>query len=428
MYKTRTKGLIFVIAFGCVLRVMYAFSVPNAFPGWTDSQNYLSIARNVASNFHYANSWNPPDKNHPRFGDIGPTSYREPVYPMLLALQLKIFGESPRAVFVFQALLGTLTIPLCFGIARILLSTRGALLAALLESVNPHHVYYASFISTESVSSIVLLLVVFCSLRTVRSFSEGKCIARTDLGLLVLSLALAVLTRAAFAPVVAATIAFIGAAHYGSCGRSAPAARTIAVLVLLTSACASPWFIRNYFVWHTFVHVTTVGHNLLLGFSDFATGDYESYSVHAPILKIERESYGLNEVERDRLFKQAAIEWIRAHPLSAALLFVKKQLVFWSPAHVTVQGYQKYVGTLWSTILLGLSLIGLVRLWDNSLGFRYILTVIVLYALVHSVALAMTRYRVPLEALLVVFASHGFSFVLSNLTYSKKGIRDSDSG
>ena len=408
MNKTgESTALVLIIALGCLLRLLYALWVPNAFVSWGDGDNYLSIAHNVATDFRYANSWQP--SIGPRSGDTGLTSYRKPIYPLLLALQFKLFGDSPRTTFVIQALLGTLTIPLCFGAAAMLFSPRVALLGALLESINPYHIFHTAFISTENIASIILLALVFLTLRVFRSINASKPISRSHLMLLILSLSVGILTRAVFVPIALVTLMFIGAAYYRKYSALVPTARMVGLLTLLTMVCVSPWFIRNYIVWHSFVSETNIGENLLLGYNDLATGGIE----YSRVWEIDRAlaPYGYNEVERDRIFKQEAFKWIRSHPARAIGLFIKKQLLFWSPMPTIVKGYKKYLGAVWGSIFLILTLIGLIRTRGKLFGHRYVLAVIVAYSLVHSIAIAITRYRIPLEAVLAVYAGYGLDYV-----------------
>jgi hypothetical protein len=403
----KSTALVLIIILGCLLRLLYALWVPNAFVSWGDSDNYLSIAHNVATDFRYANSWQP--SIGPHSGDTGLTSYHAPLYPLLLALQFKLFGDSPRTTFVIQALLGTLTIPLCFGAAVMLFSPRVALLGALLESVNPYHIFHTAHISTENIASIILLALVFLTLRVFRSINASKPISRSHLMLLILSLSAGILTRAVFVPIALVTLMFIGAAYYRQCSALVPTAQTVGLLALLTAVCVSPWFIRNYIVWHSFVYDNTIGENLLIGYNDRATGGYEISRLWEIDRALAPHSY--NEVERARIYKQEAFEWIRSHPARAIGLFIKKQLLFWSPMPAIAKGYQKYLGAVWGSTFLALTLIGLIRTRGKLFGQRYVLAVIVAYALVHSIAFALTRYRIPLEGMLAVYAGYGLDCI-----------------
>jgi 4-amino-4-deoxy-L-arabinose transferase-like glycosyltransferase len=398
-----SRSLFLIITLGCLLRLLYAFGVPQELSSWGDSHHYVSVAKNIATDFRYANSWTPPE-NHPRFGDLGVTSYREPFYPLLLALQFNVFGDSSRITFALQALLGTLIIPLCFGVARQLTSSRAALLGAMLESVNPYHIYYTAMIATETITSLILISVVYLALCIFRSIGAGDPISRNHFTLLILALSAGILTRAVFVPVALTTVIFIGVALYRKCGALA-AGRTVGLLALLTVLCVSPWFIRNYVVWHAFVYQTNMGHNLVMGYNDLATGGYE----HSRALEIDIEAarYGYNELERDRIFKQEAFQWISAHPGKAIYLSLKKQLLFWSPVPATLRGYERHFGIFWASTFLALTVIGIVRARAESFALKYAIAVIVVYALVHSVALAFTRYRIPLDTVLAVFAGYG---------------------
>src|SRR5262249_14199362 len=147
---------------------------------------------------------------------------------------------------------------------------------------------------------------------------------------------MAILHRTVLVPVVLLTLIFVGVARYRTSAALVAAARTVGVLALLIAACLSPWFIRNYLVWHTFVYHTNMGSNWWLGFNDLATGGPEVTILLD--LDYRLVSQGYNELERDRLFRQEAFAWIRSHPARAAYLFGKKQLSFWSPVPAVVEG------------------------------------------------------------------------------------------
>jgi 4-amino-4-deoxy-L-arabinose transferase-like glycosyltransferase len=416
MNTTELRPLIFIVILGCLLRLSYAFWVPNEFShgtGFPDSYGYVSIAQNVAKDFQYANSWRNPGCQQ-CFGDIGLTSFREPVFPLVLALQFKLFGESPRTNFLIQALLGTLTIPLCFGIASMLVSSRAALLAALLETMNPYHIHYAAFISSENITIIILLALVFFTLRVLRSINTGEPIARRDLTLLTLFFSAGILTRAVFISIVLVTLIFIVIAFYRKSAAVVPTIRSVGPLTLLMLLCVSPWFIRNYLVWHTFVYQTNAGQNLLMGFNDRATGGDDDETRFLE-LDLEMVPYGYNEVERNRIYKDAALEWIRSNPGRAVYLSIKKQLLFWWPIPAVAKGYQKVIGATWGTVFLTLTVLGLAYARSEFLTHKYLLAVIVIYSLFHSVPMAVTRYRVPLEGLLAVFAGYGLYWLLCTL-------------
>jgi len=417
---TRSKALVLIITVGFLLRLCYALAVSDDHPAWIDSQHYLSIGHSIATNFQYANFWR-ASAGQQQFGDVGPTSAREPLYPLFLGLQFKLFGYSLRTVFVIQALVGVLTIPLCFGLGTNLFSSRVALVAALLESVNPYHIYYIGVVATETITSVLLLASVFFTLRICQAATKGQSISRGHVISLALLLSAGILHRTVFVPIVLITLIFIGVACYRWSAALAPAARTVGVLLLAIAACISPWFIRNYLLWHTFVYQTNAGATLLGGFNDLATGGQE---LTVPLnLEGVLMSQGYNEIDRDRRFRQEASGWILSHPARAAYLIGKKQLIFWSPVPANVKGYPKYLGTAWGFILLILTFIGLLSAQADRFALKYVLAVIVSYALVHSFSIAITRYRIPLEGILTVFAGYGVAFCLRASVLSRLSCR-----
>lgn len=421
MNRSESKALFLIIVVGCFLRFFYALWVPNEFShqtGFPDTYTYVSIARHVATEFRYANSWPDPGK-HPRWGDIGLTSFREPTFPLFLALQFKLLGDSPRTSFLIQALLGTLSIPLCFGVGKMLFSPHVALLAALLQSVNPYQIYYATFISTENIATVVLLAIVFFTLRVLRSMNSGESISRKDLTLLILSLSVGILTRAVFTSIVLVAVIFVGVARYRRSASLVRAARTVGLLVLLTMVCVSPWFVRNYLVWQTFVYTTNIGIVMVIGFSDVATGGNEGMPRFLE-LDLAFAKYGYNEVERNRGYMREAFKWIQSNPGRAIYLSIKKQVLFWFPVPTVAKGYEKLVGATWGSGFLALALIGMIRARNKPLMHKYVLALIIVYALLHSIAIVVTRYRVPLEGVLAVFAGYGLDLFLGKLQASSR--------
>ena len=66
-----------------------------------------------------------------------------PLYYALLHAWAALLGTGPAALRLLSLVVGVLTIPLLYLVARRMLSTRAALLAALLLTISPLHVYYS---------------------------------------------------------------------------------------------------------------------------------------------------------------------------------------------------------------------------------------------------------------------------------------------
>ena len=66
-----------------------------------------------------------------------------PLYYALLHGWAALLGASPTALRLLSVIVGVLTIPLLYWVARRMLSARAALLATFLLTINPLHVYYS---------------------------------------------------------------------------------------------------------------------------------------------------------------------------------------------------------------------------------------------------------------------------------------------
>lgn len=146
-------GILLVLALAFILRQLIHIRL---FP---DSIEYLTFARNVLSGIHST-------------GDVSLIKYKwSPLYPHLVALLS--FGnpgslhlaEVARQVSIFAGSL--LAVPLYF-LARKLVGTGAALVAALLCAITPEFLYYSGAVLTESLSTFLVIcgLLALWSIQT----------------------------------------------------------------------------------------------------------------------------------------------------------------------------------------------------------------------------------------------------------------------
>jgi mannosyltransferase len=88
-----------------------------------------------------------------------------PLYPFLLYLWLGLAGSSPLAVRFLSAVVGTLTVPVVFGLGRRALDRRAGLLAALLAAISPVLVYYSQETRMYGLVTLLAALSVYWALR-----------------------------------------------------------------------------------------------------------------------------------------------------------------------------------------------------------------------------------------------------------------------
>ncbi|HUW12697.1 MAG TPA: glycosyltransferase family 39 protein [Anaerolineae bacterium] len=236
-------------------------------------------------------------------GAPGHYAYRTPGYPAFLALIYTAFGHSWKAVALVQAFLGGLTSALTAVLATYVLSSRGSLLAGLLHALSPTALAYIPVLASENVAVFLLMAGLLLVAVARRASGRGANGAGLASGLL---LGLVLLVRPAavfFAP------AWVFLLAYAPTRRRLlllPAALTVAAAALVIS----PWLVRNHRLGLGPMTLSTAGGvNLAMGNNDLAvTGGY----IREAQATVDTEN--LTEVEADKAYRKAAIDWIRAHP------------------------------------------------------------------------------------------------------------------
>ena len=169
----------------------------------------------------------------------GQTFYQDPLYPYLVGVTYRVFGEDPRWVFLWQMLLGTCTNVLIFLVAKRCFGSTVATVAGLLATVCSPLLYYELVLVREASIACASMLVVLVTMRAIERPSTGRWLSTgvvLGLGILLkstfflLSLVLAVSLAVAMRKQPRLLLRSIGAAIGGIAVVLLPAvARNVAV-------------------------------------------------------------------------------------------------------------------------------------------------------------------------------------------------------
>ena len=245
-----------------------------------------------------------------QFGQLGPTSVRGPVYPMLLAGLDAIFGITQHhaqiAALAINVLASGASVVLAFSLVRSLIGPRGAWIAAVLFAIWPTQIY--AVVLVQGLCLAVLLTLI--ALRLAGGSGTGRAIAAGLVG------GIALLTE----PILTLPLFFVAIVI----GRRRPAH----ALLLLVAAImlVGPWVMRNTIVHGRFTGVTdTFWPDAFRGNGPDATGsDRLSVTDRAgkalsqiDRLPAERKDAlkAQPEIGQIRLFRDWTIDWIRANPI-----------------------------------------------------------------------------------------------------------------
>lgn len=356
----------------------------------------------------------------PLFEYTGPTAWLTPVYPYLIAGVFVIFGTYSKAsalvLLSLQALISALTcLPLFFA-ARKTFGERVGLYSGWAWALFPLGIYWpAERIWATWLATLLLTLLFLLTLHFERPASLGFWIGY---GLL---WGFTALTDPIVLTVLPVMLGWIAFRLYQQRERWLLPV-TVAALTIILSV--SPWFIRNYEVFHRFIPFRDgFGLELHLG----NNGD-TSYWTSASLGSALSEKMGpwhndaewqkfkhIGEIAYMQESKEKAIAYIRAHPRWFAVVTVRRIVFIWThfwsfSSYYLAQEPDDPVNVAFSTLFTLLTLVGLRRAFRDSevrpVAILYAL-VLLFFPLVFYVTHGEVYYRRQIDPLMVVLAVYG---------------------
>lgn len=429
---TNARWLWAIVSAAVALRLGAALYLGNdiaLLPGTADQLSYHSLALRVleGQGFSFGTGWWPatsPDQ---------PTAHWSYLYVLFLSAVYGVVGPHAVAARIIQAIVaGVLQPLLTFVIARRLFGRRVALASAFIVAGYAYFVYYAGALMTESFFIVALLWSLDSAMRlgTVdSSCAKPQRLWRwLNLGL---ALAVATLLRQAIlvcVPMILGWVAWRESARWrGGAPRVrraalASLARGLGATLLIMALCILPWTIRNYRAFHEFVLLNTNA-----GFA-FYWGNHPIHgNTFIPILPGDGSRYGtlvpddlrsLNEAQMDRALLGRGLQLVADEPWRYVRLSIsrgREYLKFWpSSDSGTLSNVARVAsfGLCAPFMLVGLYLGvrksvpgGSPREQTRRAYMRLVLSVALVYSLVHVLTWTLVRYRLPIDALLLPFAA-----------------------
>lgn len=366
------------------------------------SAEYGMVAENLAAGLGYVGGgW---------FGPPAPTALNTPLYPLLLAAWLRLAPALPYlGVQLTQAMLSALTTVAIWKLARRLVREGVALLAALATVIYPPLIYYCAQISP-AILNTLLATLAFSALWDLIHATERKATARR--GALI---GLALLADPALVPALGMAALVWWAIERASWRALLPRATLAAgasLLVLL------PWIIRNALVFGRFIPFkTSFGLNLYLGNNPHATG-YLYTAAGVPMqdtlsANSTARLVALDEASRYVLMGDWARAWIRGNLAQFFALCWRRLSYFWiiSPTVAVLGlGMPRWQWLLRISVQLALlagATVGVALSVRHRRALLGLLAGGIGISLPYVAAVAgNTRYRMPIEPLLIILAAY----------------------
>jgi 4-amino-4-deoxy-L-arabinose transferase-like glycosyltransferase len=302
-----------VVLVSLVVRLIVVFATPHWVPQ-TDASDYNRIALSLSQHGEFPASALAPAG--------GPTAFRPPAFPVVLAGLYKVLGGASastrwEAARILEAILGALSVALIYLIGRRLFSAAVARVAAGIAAVYPPLILVGSSLMSESLFIPLVLGAVLCALGARDRASPHVWLWALGAGLLT---GLAALTRSNGVVLLLPLLFLVWA---GRPRWSRRAWREPAVLLGATVLVVGAWAVRNAWVFHQFVPLGTESGYALAGIYNpkaQARTDYPALWV-VPNDDIQRAVVGhpgANEAEISNRLDSTAIRYVEHHPVAVA--------------------------------------------------------------------------------------------------------------
>lgn len=308
-------ALLVVIRVGAwlLLAGTFAFEQTGVVQGFGD---YDLIARNILTDG--------------TFGVVAGEPYASvaPLYPYLLAGLYGVFGRSSLAVVLMNTTFDAITVLLIVAIgSRLFSATAGrivGLIAALCFVVYPYFTFQALTVIDTSLFTVLLHTFVYLTIRLAER-------ARADR----ITWALVALTGVVYGLTILARPlgAMLGLAAllwFVVRGQWRAALLRLAPVAILGVLVITPWNVRNYALYNTFVNIGThMGMNFWFGNSEYVIPFFRA-GYHTQWATPQMPDHPLNQLEADRYLFNLGLSYLREHPEQIPELMLVKLWAYWT--------------------------------------------------------------------------------------------------
>ena len=370
-----------------------------------DAEGYWQLARKMAAgkDFSFAD---PPRRVH-----------RMPGFPAVLALSMKLFGDSPLAARFLLAVIGTAACGAVYLLGRQLFDERVGLIACGLTAVSPVMIGFSVLLLSETLFALTLTLSVWCAAKWLSADSrQPTADSRYAVFWSVftgVSIAIATLVRPSWllaGPILASVvIALSFRKRYHGQRLSVFGVRLEAVVMLLALFGALlPWAWRNHSVCEHWVFTTLwSGPSLYDGLNPEANGDSNMEFFDRDNLMAK-----MSEWDVDQHYKSEAWRYAAKNPGHAIELTFRKLWRYCKPWPSAMQFGGLGPALLVAGFFLPVCVLAVRGCWlSRQRPWAWLLPLgpILYFAAIHAVFVGSLRYRLPAEYPLCVLAAVGLS-------------------
>jgi 4-amino-4-deoxy-L-arabinose transferase-like glycosyltransferase len=311
---TSRRGWLFcggILLLALLVRIAVVLVTRHGYRPLNDAASFDIIANSIAHGHGYGKTLIVPAS--------GPSSYRDPVYPAVLAVFYAVFGHSWTVGRLQEALIGTGLVGMIGLVASQLWSRRVGAVALAVAAIHPTLILYGSGLQLEPLLALLTLGTLAAALEHRRQ--PRGLLWPVVCGLL---LGLALLTRELAIAVVPAVVWLLAVPpgwswRRRSVDKAALAAPALFVGVVLL--CLVPWTVRNEVRLHALVPTSTsTGYTLAGTYNTTSMHDKQWPALWIPpyydptLAKILLSRPHPSEAWTNTVMRSAAVRFVGAHP------------------------------------------------------------------------------------------------------------------
>jgi hypothetical protein len=443
MFRTLPIPLLVILLISVTLRIIGAFYMGNDFRvqmGTNDQISYHTLALRILGGygFTFGEGW------WPFTAPGAPTAHWSFLYTFYVTAVYALFGEHPVVARLIQAVIVGIAQPyLTYLIAQRIFAPAltgdqirsrnfqqirqmAPLIAAGIVAIYAYFVYYAATLMTEPFYITAILLQLYLAMRLTDPAPEGDPKGnrfRWKLALgLGLTMAVTVLLRQLFLlflPVLGLWMLWRGWQQ----GQLRPIFATLVVAATIVILAIVPFTLYNYARFDRLVLLNTnSGYALFLGnhtiygtnFIGILPKEMGTYQDLIPT-----ELRHLDEAALDQALLGEAIRIIEADPVRYLLLSLSRTrelFKFWPAAESSMASNFFRVASF--GLFLPFMLYGL---WRTTAGYRsshylwLLYLFMAFYIGIHLLSWSLIRYRLPVDAVLMIMAGYGIADLVTRL-------------
>jgi 4-amino-4-deoxy-L-arabinose transferase-like glycosyltransferase len=186
--------------------------------------------------------------------------------------------------------------------------------------------------------------------------------------------------------------------------------RRLAIMLAAMALVVAPWIVRNYRLTGAILPVATQNGGMTVFVGNFqpCDGMWETPKRklwEAEVERIRSENTGASAVELQRAFYRVAWDQVRANPIKAVELYVRKLGRFW---FLSSARREPVASLLIQSAYLIMALIGLWRLRPLSAQQRLLPALLLFAMFFHAFGVSELRFSLPVFPLVCVLAAAAF--------------------